>query len=57
VIAKGNFAMPSNPEETRRDLLLDPEYKSAIGMETMTRDSINTRISKACMRLYSETYE
>lgn len=57
VIGKGHFSMPSNPEETRRGLLLDPDYKSAIGMETMTRDSINTRISKACMGLYSESYE
>jgi hypothetical protein len=57
VLSKGSPSLPSDPSDARRRLLLDAEYKSAIGSETMTRDSINTRISKACMHLYSECYE
>jgi hypothetical protein len=57
VLSKGNVVRPQNPEEARRRLLLDPAYKEAIGKETMTRESIKTRISKACTSLYSEIYE
>jgi len=57
VLRKGRTIGPTSSEEQRRSLLLDPGYKQAIGKETMTRESINTRISKACLALYSETYE
>jgi hypothetical protein len=57
VLRKGAVNLPQDADEARRALLLDPGYKAAIGTETMTRESINTRISKACIQLYSDSYE
>lgn len=46
-----------NPEENRRELLLNPEYRSVISKETMTKDSIITRISLAKKYLFKSNNE
>jgi len=56
-IRSGNFILPEKPEEARRLLLQDVEYRFAISKETMTRSCINTRISKACKYLFGLDYE
>jgi hypothetical protein len=52
-----NFTLPEKPEEARRLLLQDAEYRFAISKETMTKSCINTRISKACKYLFGLDYE
>ncbi len=52
-----NYVRPNNPEEARRALLQDKEYRFAISKETMTRSCINMRIRKACKYLFELDYE
>ena len=56
-IQHGVYTIPPDPEAARRNLLQDEEYRFAITKETMTRDNIITRISKACDRLFGLGYE
>lgn len=53
----GGIVLPQNPEETRKVLLLEPEYRLAISQETMTRNSITKRVSMACQHLFGINYE
>ena len=57
-LRSANFAYTSDhPEESRRVLLQDKDYRFAISKETMTKSCINTRISKACKYLFGLNYE
>lgn len=56
-ISLGIKTPPINHEIKRRSMLQDKEYRLAISKETMTRSSINTRISKACQYLFELDYE
>lgn len=53
----GGIALPQNPGEARRTLLSNPAYRLAISRETMKRDSINKRVSMACLHLFGINYE
>ncbi|MFA6201925.1 MAG: DUF262 domain-containing protein [Gallionella sp.] len=53
----GGIIFPQNPVETRKVLLLEPEYRLAISQETMTRVSIKRRVSMACQHLFGISYE
>lgn len=56
-IQKSELNLPQNPEQQRRALLQDEEYRFSITKETMSRKSINTRITKACEYLFGLEYE
>lgn len=53
----GDITLPQEPGDARRALLLDPAYRLAISQETMKRDSINKRVSMACLHLFGINYE
>ena len=44
--------LPNDPESARRRLLQDPQYRSAITKETMSRSCIETRVGMAYARLF-----
>lgn len=56
-IANGEYQIPDDPENARRALLRDDEYRVAISKETMTRENILKRIGKACIHLFGVEYE
>lgn len=56
-LQRGGYVIPADPENARRNLLGDAEYRTAISKETMTRINITTRISKACTQLFGIEYE
>lgn len=52
----GNMNLAQEPEEARRQLLVDEDYKLAISRETMRRTSIVTRVGKAAEELFGLQY-
>jgi hypothetical protein len=56
-IIEGNYALPRDAERARRKLLTDEDYKKSISQETMRKESINTRVSKASALLFGIDYE
>lgn len=56
-LEKGNFTLPQQPEDARRALLRDSDFKKAISQETMRTDTIRLRIKKACEALFGMAYE
>ncbi|MBO2690124.1 DUF262 domain-containing protein [Shewanella algae] len=56
-IQKGGYSIPNDPEQERRNLLRDDEYRFAVTKETMTRKNIIQRISMVCDRLFGLAYE
>lgn len=55
-LSKNAAQLPTNPEDKRRELLADPEYRLAISKETMRTASIRTRIGKATKTLFGLDY-
>lgn len=55
-IRSNTLSIPANPEEARRNLLVNPDFKLAITKETMARNNIQTRIRMACQRLFNTRY-
>lgn len=55
-LAQNAGHLPPNPEDKRRELLADPEYRLAISKETMRTASIRTRIRKAAKTLFNLDY-
>lgn len=56
-LTRGLARLPNDPDEARRQLLLDASYKASISKETMTRTNINARISMAATHLFGARYE
>ena len=56
-IRVGGFQIPEDARQTRRALLLNPQYKLSISQETMKKDSITMRVSLACRQLFGVEYE
>lgn len=56
-LSRGRDHLSPSAEETRRTLLRDEAYRSAITKETMRVASIRTRIGKACEVLFGLQYE
>ncbi|NCC61767.1 MAG: DUF262 domain-containing protein [Verrucomicrobiae bacterium] len=52
-----NYNLPPEPENARRALLGDDDFRSAISKETMSRKCITTRIGMACDKLFEVQYE
>jgi hypothetical protein len=57
VLCNRSYVIRADPDEARRSLLRDDEYRVAISKETMTKENINKRISKACSHLFGVKYE
>jgi hypothetical protein len=51
-LAGRQFREPANPEATRRALLNDPDYRTAITVATMRIDSIRARFTKASAAIF-----
>jgi len=56
-LSRNHARLPENAEVTRRSLLIDESYRSAITKETMRVASIRTRIDKATKILFGLAYE
>lgn len=56
-LSQGGPTLPSNAEESRRELLQDEDYRFAVTKETMSRKCITTRIRKAAGQLFGVAYE
>lgn len=49
--------VPGTAAHNRKQLLLDPAYRSAISTETMTKDSITRRAALAKEYLFGDGHE
>lgn len=56
-IETNSLAIAESPEAARREMLSDEEYRFAVTKETMSRNCINTRVSKASRYLFGAVYE
>lgn len=56
-LQQGLDLAPGDAESNRRQLLQDPDYRSAISKETMTKDSITRRASLAIEYLFGAGHE
>lgn len=54
---QGGYKVPLDSVQAKRELLMDNDYKKAISQETMRKESINIRISKASKILFGLDYE
>jgi hypothetical protein len=56
-LRRGIEQTAGDPVESRRALLMDPAYRSAISQETMRKSNIEMRINKASEHLFNLAYE
>lgn len=56
-ISKDDFTTPENMDVARRALLQIEDYKKSISQETMRKENINNRVSRAAENLFGVKYE